>query len=74
MAKVLGTIMTILGGLSSLFVLFLYMNSSAYLSYNPADKSSGLLDVGLALPAVFAGLILFAGIVILKTSSEPEVK
>jgi len=74
MAKVLGTIMTILGGLSSLFVLFLYMNSSAYLSYHPDDKSMGLLDVGLALPAVFATLILVAGIVILKTSSEPETK
>jgi hypothetical protein len=74
MAKVLGTIMTILGTLSSLFVLFLYMNSSAYLSYHPDDKSLGLLDVGLALPAVFASLLLIGGIVILRASSEPEVK
>lgn len=72
MSKVLGTILTILGGLSSLFVFFLYLNSSAILQYNPADKNSGLLDVGLALPAVFAALILTAGIVILKTSSEPN--
>lgn len=72
MSKVLGTILTILGGLSSLFVFFLYLNSSAILQYNPADKNLGLLDVGLVLPAIFAGLILIAGIVILKTSSEPN--
>jgi hypothetical protein len=70
MAKVLGTILTIFGGFSSLFVLFLYLNSSAVLPYNPADKPPGLLDLGLALPAVFAVLILVAGVTILKTSYE----
>lgn len=74
MAKVLGVIMTILGGFVSLFSFFLYMNSSAYLQYNPADKSQGLLDVGLAFPIVMGGLLLLAGIVMLKTSSEPELK
>jgi hypothetical protein len=74
MSKVLGVILTILGGMSSLFVFFLYLNTSAVFQYNPADKQLGLLDVGLALPAVFAGLILLAGVVILKTSHEPAVK
>lgn len=74
MAKVLGVILTILGGLASLGVFFLYMNSSAFLQYNPADAKQGLLDVGLMLPAVLFGLMLVAGIVILKTSTEPESK
>lgn len=70
MAKVLGTVLTIFGVFSSLFVLFLYLNSSAVLPYNPADKTPGLLDLGLALPSVFAGLLLLAGVVILKASYE----
>lgn len=70
MAKVLGTILTIFGVFSSIFILFLYLNSSAVLPYNPADKSLGLLDLGLALPAVFAALLLIAGVSILKASYE----
>lgn len=74
MAKVLGAILTIIGGLASLGVFFLYLNSSAVLPYNPADGTKGILDVGLALPFILFGLILLAGILMLKFSSEPEVK
>lgn len=74
MAKVMGVMMTIWGGLGSLGVLFLYLNSSAFLKYNPIDAKQGVLDVGLALPAVLFGLLLVAGIAMLKASSEPEVK
>lgn len=74
MAKVLGVIMTIIGGFVTLFGTFVYMNSSAHLSYNPADASQGLLDVGLALPLVMGGLLLLAGILVLKNSTEPVLK
>ena len=70
MAKVLGTVLTIFGVFSSVFVLFLYLNSSAVLPYHPDDKALGLLDLGLALPAVFAGILLISGVSILKASYE----
>lgn len=74
MAKVLGVILTILGTLGSLGNLFLYLNSSANLRYNPADSVKGLLDVGLAFPIVLFGLMLLAGVLMLKYSTEPESK
>jgi len=74
MAKVLGVMLSIVGGLAFLGTIFRYLNSSAYLSYNPATPKSGLLDVGLVFPFVLFGLMLLAGIVILKYSTEPESK
>lgn len=74
MAKVLGVMLTIVGGLACLGLLFLYLNSSAFLAYNPANQLEGLLDVGLALPIVLFGLMLIAGVSLLKFSTEPEVK
>lgn len=74
MAKVLGVMLTIVGGLALLGNLFLYLNSSAFFTYNPADKVKGLLDVGLAFPFVLFGIIFLAGVSLLKFSTEPEVK
>lgn len=74
MAKVLGVILSIVGGLAFLGTFFLYLNSSAVLPYNPADGFKGILDVGLALPFVLFGLILLAGTLLLKFSVEPDVK
>lgn len=73
MAKVIGVMLTIWGGLATLGVLFLYQNSNAHLQYNPADAPSGLLDVGLLLPAVMFGIMFIAGIVLLKVSKEPNL-
>ena len=74
MAKVLGVMLTIVGGLATLGLIFRYLNSSAHLFYNPATPQSGLLDVGLAFPFVLFGLILLAGVLMLKFSTEPESK
>ena len=74
MAKVLGMMLTIVGGLAVLGTLFNYLNSSAYLVYNPADAPKGLLDVNLILPIVLFGGMLLAGIALLKYSTEPELK
>jgi hypothetical protein len=74
MAKVLGVILTIIGGLGMLGNIFVYFNSSAYLVYNPADAPKGLLDVGLMVPFVIFGGMLLAGISLLKFSTEPELK
>ncbi|MEZ4979182.1 MAG: hypothetical protein R2772_07775 [Chitinophagales bacterium] len=74
MAKVLGVMLTILGTLGCLGNLFLYLNSSAYLRYNPADSVKGLLDVGLAFQIVLFGLLLLGGVLLVKYSTEPESK
>jgi len=74
MAKVLGTMLTILGTIGSLGNIFLYLNSSAYLEYNPADKVLGLHDVGLVTQIVFFGLLFIAGVTMLINSTEPESK
>lgn len=74
MAKVLGVMLTILGTIGSLGNIFIYLNSSAYLQYNPSDKVLGLHDVGIVTQSVFFGLLLLAGILILVNSTEPESK
>lgn len=74
MAKVLGVILVIVGGLAVLGNIFLYLNSSAYLVYNPADAPQGLLDVNLMLPFILFGGMLLGGIALLKFSTEPELK
>lgn len=74
MAKVLGVMLAIIGGLATLGKIFEYLNSSAHLVYNPADAPKGLLDVGLMLPFVLFGGMLLAGIVLIKYSTEPELK
>ena len=72
MAKVLGAILTLAGTITSLMVLFLYLNSSAVLPYHPADGKGDLFSTGLALPVVVSAFILITGIVILAASTEPE--
>lgn len=72
MAKVLGVMLTILSSLALIGQLFLYQNSSAYLQYNPATPLSGFAEVGLALPIVMTLFFFAAGVILLKTSSEPE--
>lgn len=74
MAKVLGVMLTILGTIGSLGNIFLYLNSSVYLKYNPSDKVLGLHDVGLVTQSVFFGLLLLAGVLLLVNSTEPESK
>lgn len=72
MAKVLGTMMTILSGLALVGLIFLYQNSSVYLQFNPATPQSGFAEVGLALPIVMALFFFTAGVTMLKASTEPE--
>ena len=74
MAKVLGVNLKIVGTLASLGNIFLYLNSSANLPYNPADAPKGLLDVGLMAQCLFFGLVLLAGILLISKSTEPESK
>lgn len=74
MAKVLGVMLTIVGTLGTLGNIFLYLNSSAFLKYNPSDAVVGLRDVGLTTQSVFFAFLLICGILLLKFSTEPESK
>lgn len=58
MSKVAGIIMALVGLVLTVYTFFLYMNSSAFLKYNPLDKTAHLSDFGLSLPLV-VGLFLF---------------
>ena len=72
MAKVLGTMMTILSTIAIIGIIYLRQNSSNYLPYNEATPASGMGEVGLLLPFVFALFFFIAGVTILRTSTEPE--
>lgn len=72
MAKILGISIAIFSGLALLGQLFLYQNSSAYFTYNPADKVQGLADTGLILPLVMTSIFFVIGVLLFKVSNEPE--
>tara|TARA_B110000037_G_C17054535_1_gene479185 strand:- start:272 stop:496 length:225 start_codon:yes stop_codon:yes gene_type:complete len=74
MAKVLGVILSIVGGLAFLGKFFVYLNSSVVLPYNPADGFKGLIDVDLSFSFVIFGFMLLCGLLLLKLSSEPNLK
>lgn len=58
MSKVAGIIMALVGLVLSVYTFFLYLNSTAFLKYNPADKTAHMSDFGLVMPMI-TGLFLF---------------
>lgn len=68
MSKVIGAIFTVIGLLVSLFVTFLFLNSSAYLSYNEGKIT--MLETGYILPAIAGGFLLIVGLIFLLASKE----
>ena len=72
MAKVLGTMMTILSSLALIGIIFLRQNSNNYLPYNESTPAAGMGEVGLMLPFIMALFFFIAGVTILRTSTEPE--
>lgn len=72
MAKILGMSIAIFSGLLLLGQLFVYQNSSAYFTYNPADKVQGLADTGQILPIVMTAIFFVIGVLLYKVSVEPE--
>ncbi len=70
MSKVIGGVFTLLGTLLSIYVSFLYMNTSSYLDYNA--KKLSMLDTGLVMPAFAAFMLLSIGLTFLLVSKEPN--
>lgn len=74
MSKVIGGIFTLIGFLCTLGVIFLYLNSSAFLNYNDPAKHLSFFETGLGVPAVLFGLMLTVGLVFMFASKEPNLK
>jgi hypothetical protein len=74
MSKIIGGIFTVIGTLCTLGVIFLYMNSSAYLSYNDPAKHLSFFETGYAVPALLFGLMLTVGLIFMFFSKEPNLK
>ena len=70
MSKVLGAILTVLGFLVFLFIVFLVLNTSASLTYN-TDKQS-LVESGYLIPGILSLMSLVAGLVLLFASSKED--
>ena len=68
MGKVLGAIFTVAGSFITLFLTFVYLNTSAYLNYN--TEKSTLQEVGLTLPILLGLTLLVVGITFLKFDKE----
>lgn len=68
MAKVIGAIFTIVGLLVSIFVLFLFLNSSAFHEYNAGRTD--LLETGHIIPGLIGMFLLIVGLVFIFASKE----
>ncbi|MDW8273875.1 MAG: hypothetical protein RMJ53_06575 [Chitinophagales bacterium] len=74
MAKVIGGIFTVVGTLWAIWIAFLWANSSNFLKYNDPARYKTYLETGLALPTLFAVLLLVIGLIFLIFSKEPNLK
>lgn len=72
MSKVMGIIMAILGFIVTVVTIFLTLNSSVYLRYNPATPPARLSDVGLVLPYMLGLGLFIAGVTFLLLAKEPN--
>ena len=61
-----------IGTLCCMGLCFLYMNSSAYLSYNDAAKHLSYFETGYGVPTLLFGLMLTVGLVFMFFSTEPN--
>jgi len=74
MSKVIGGIFAVVGTLASIGVIFLFLNSSAYLNYNDPAKHLSYFETGYAVPTVLFVLMAAAGYLFLFQSKEPNLK
>jgi low affinity Fe/Cu permease len=73
MSKVIGGIFTVVGTLLSIWIAFLWANSSNFLKYNDPSKYQTYLETGLAIPTLIAVLLLSVGLIFLFVSEEPNL-
>jgi uncharacterized membrane protein len=71
MIKPLATLLTIWGLIMFLITLFVYLNSPLNIEYNNAVKYS-MADSGVSLSFLISGIMLIAGVVLLRVSKVPR--
>lgn len=71
MIKPLATLLTIWGSIMFAITFFVYLNSPLNIEYNNAVKYS-MVSSGVALSFVISGIMLIAGVVLLKVSRVPR--
>ncbi len=74
MSKIIGGIFTVVGGLTAMYLAFLWGNTSNVLEYNDPAKHQTILQTGLAIPIFFTVLILSIGLTFMFVSKEPNTK
>jgi hypothetical protein len=74
MSKIIGGIFTVIGTFLAIFLGFLYLNSSAYLSYNDPARKLTYLETGYMIPTVIAFFLLTVGLTFLIFSKDPNTK
>ncbi len=71
MIKPLATLLTIWGLIMLLITFFVYLNSPLNIEYNGAVKYS-MVDSGVSMSFLISGIMLLAGIVLLRVSKVPR--
>lgn len=71
MIKPLATLLTIWGLIMFLITCFVYLNSPLHIEYNNAVKYS-MVNSGVALSFLISGIMLIAGVVLLRVSKVPR--
>lgn len=71
MIKPLATLLTIWGLIMFLITLFVYLNSPLNIEYNNAVKYS-MANSGVSMSFLISGIMLIAGVVLLRVSKVPR--
>ncbi len=74
MSKIIGGIFTVTGTFLSIWLAFLWANSSNFLEYNDPAKYQTYLQTGLAIPTLLAIFLLTVGLTFMFVSKEPNLK
>jgi hypothetical protein len=74
MSKVIAGIFTIVGGLATLYLSFVFANTSAFLNYNDPKLHMSMFQTGYLFQLFFALLLLAVGLLFFFVAHEPNKK
>jgi len=76
MSKVIGGIFSLLGTLGTIYIAFLFANSSYALDYNDPKLHMSMFQTGIMGPAFFFFVLLTIGLILMffATEANPDIK
>lgn len=74
MSKVIAAILTIVGGLVTVYYIFVIGNTSWWLDYNDPKLHLSMYQTGDMIPLMVGILMLAVGLLFFFIAKEPEVK